>query len=86
MSVTVKLHSLLQHKFADGQDTFDVTAATPLESLREVESRLPKMKQWLYDAEGDLRPQVWFFVNGEKLHPDESDGDEVLILLAVAGG
>jgi molybdopterin converting factor small subunit len=91
MSVTVKLHSLLQHKFADGQDTFDVAAATPLDCLCEMESRFPKMKKWLYDAQGELRPQVWFFVNGEKLNPDErasplTDGDEVMILLAVAGG
>ena len=45
MTVQVKLHSLLQHKFAAGQDTFDVAATSPLECLHEMESLFPAMRR-----------------------------------------
>jgi hypothetical protein len=42
------------------------------------------MNDWIYETDGTIRPQVWFFVNGEKLADDErdkalKDGDELLI-------
>ncbi len=56
-----------------------------------MEGQFPKIKKWLYDKQGELRPQVWFLVNGERIYADKltkqlNDGDELLILLAVGGG
>lgn len=53
--------------------------------------QFPKIKKWLYDKQGELRPQVWFLVNGERIYADElnkqlNDSDELYILLAVGGG
>jgi molybdopterin converting factor small subunit len=91
MSVKVRVPSLLQLKLTGGQETFEVAAHTPLECLRALESQFPKMRKWLYDEHGDVRPQVWVFVNGEKVHPDEltrtlGDDDEVAFLFAISGG
>ena len=91
MSVKVILSSLLRQKVPNGQDTFQVSAGTPLDCLHELESRFPDMRKWLYDDRGGVRPQIWLFVNGEKIHPDElahtlADGDEVQIMLALSGG
>jgi len=91
MSVKVKVPSLLQVQITGGQETIEVEGHTPLECLRALESQFPKAGKWLYDGHGDLRPQVWVFVNGEKVYPDEltrtlNDDDEVSFLLAISGG
>ena len=56
-----------------------------------MREQFPKIRKWLYDKQGALRPQVWFFVNGERIYADEltrqlNDGDELFILLAISGG
>lgn len=91
MSVKVRVPSLLRKKLAPGQDALEVEATTPLECLQALEPLDPKTRKWLYDEEGEIRAQIWFFINGEKIRTDEltrtlSDGDEVSILLAVSGG
>ena len=90
MSVTVKINSLLQ-KYTDGQESVEVSGANPIECLKALDLKYPKLKKWLYDKEGNLRPQMWVFVNGERLFAEEltrplKDGDELSILLAIAGG
>ena len=72
-------------------DTVEVAASTPLECLQILVGRFPSLRQWVYDKEGRLLPSTMFFVNKEKLLPRElasplKDGDELLILLAFAGG
>jgi len=91
MSVKVRIPSLVQLKVTGGQETIEVVADTPLESLRALESRFPKVGKWLYDERGNLRPQVWVFINGEKVNPEDlngtlEDGDEVAFLFAISGG
>jgi len=90
MSVKVKISSLLRGS-TNGQEIVEVTGNTPLECLHSLESKFPKMKKWLYDKKGELRPQVWFFVNGERIFRDDlnkplNDGDELFVLLAISGG
>ncbi len=90
MSSTVKLAPLLR-KSAGGQETVEVNASSPLESLADLERQFPSVRRWLYDKQGDLRPEVIFFVNGERVFPEElsrplGDGDEVYLMLAIAGG
>jgi molybdopterin converting factor small subunit len=90
MSVNVKISLILQ-KFTDGQEMVEVPTDSPLECLHSVEKKFPKIRKWLYDKQGELRPQVWFLVNRERIYADEltkklNDNDELYILLAVGGG
>jgi len=90
MSLTIKLAPLLRTSVG-GRETVEVNASTPLESLADLERQFPEVRRWLYDTQGDLRPEVIFFVNRERAFPEEltrplQDGDEVYLMLAVAGG
>jgi molybdopterin converting factor small subunit len=90
MGVTIKVSSLFR-RFTNGQEFVEVTGNSPMECLHELEARFPKIKRWLYDKQGNLRPQVWFFVNGQKISADEmtkplKNGDELFFLLAISGG
>jgi molybdopterin converting factor small subunit len=90
MDVTIKIAALFR-KLTKGQEFVKVTGNNPLECLHELEARFPKIRRWLYDKQGNLRPQVWFFVNGQKISADDmnkplNDGDELFFTVAVSGG
>ena len=90
MRIRVKISSLLL-KYTGGQEIVEVNGSNPLECINGLKSKFPKMRRWLYDKEGELRPQIWLFVNGERIYSDDitkplSDGDELSILLAISGG
>lgn len=90
MDVTIKIAALFR-KFTNGQEFVKVTGNSPMECLHELETRFPKIRRWLYDKQGNLRPQVWFFVNGQKISADDmnkplNDGDELFFIVAVSGG
>jgi molybdopterin synthase sulfur carrier subunit len=89
MSVKVRVSSLLR-KFTDGQEVVEVTGHSATECLHNLEVQFPRIRQWLYDKQGNLLPQVQFYVNGERILVDELnnplDDAELLILLAIGGG
>jgi len=90
IAVKMQVSSILR-KYTNGKESVDVTGNSPLECLHDLEDRFPAIKRMLYDKQGELRPQFWFFVNGQKIRHDElnnplKDGDEILILLAISGG
>ncbi len=90
MSVKVRLPSLLR-KYANGQELLEVKGYSPVECLHNLVVQFPDIRRWVYDKQGELRPQVWFFTNGERISADEltnrlKDGDEPFILLALGGG
>jgi len=90
MSVKVRISSLLC-KYANGQELLEVTGYSPVECLHNLVVQFPDIRRWVYDKQGELRPQVWFFTNGERISADEltnrlKDGDELFILLALGGG
>jgi molybdopterin synthase sulfur carrier subunit len=70
----------------------ETTGATVKEALADLEERFPGMRDRLYDDEGKLRRFVNIYVNDEDvrfLKGEEtslSDGDEVSIVPAIAGG
>lgn len=93
MKVRVGLSYLLRHfgGLTAEPDRMEVAASTPLECLQVLVGRFPSLRQWVYDKEGNLLASTMFFVNKEKLLPREfasplKDGDELLIVLAFAGG
>jgi len=90
MSVKIRVSSLLR-KFTNWQEVVEVAGHNALECLHNLEVQCPDIRQWLYDKQGKLLPQVQFYVNGERVYADElanpvKDGDEVFILLAIGGG
>lgn len=90
MSVKVRVSSLLR-KFTNGQEVVEVAGHSATECLHNLEVQFPGIRQWLYDKQGNLLPQVQFYVNGERILVDEltnplEDNDELLILLAIGGG
>ena len=87
MSVKVKIPSLLR-QFTNKQEVVEVTAYDALECLKNLTAQFPGLRRWLYDKQGELRPQVHIFINGERASASEllKDGDELLIMLAIAGG
>ncbi|MBA7713772.1 hypothetical protein ES703_122782 [subsurface metagenome] len=95
ISVKVKIPLILR-QFTNGQEVVEVPASNALECLHNLTAQFPSLRRWLYNKQGELRPQVWFFVNGERINRERinadeltnplRDGDELLIMLAVAGG
>ncbi len=90
MHVNVKISGFVR-KFADQQETIEVTGNTVDECLTNLESRFPEIKEWLHDEDGNLQNHIWLVVNGHTIYSDElntslNDGDEILILLAIGGG
>jgi len=90
MSVKLRIPPLLR-KYTNRQELFDVTGYSPIECLDNLVLQFPGLRRWLYDKQGELRPQVWFFVNGERIYADEftnplKDGDELFVFLAIGGG
>jgi len=90
LSVRVRLSTLLRERAA-GNETVQVEGGTPVECVHGLVALFPDLRALLFDKNGTLRPQVWFFVNGEKLTPDDleralSDGDELSLLIAISGG
>ena len=90
MSVKVKI-PLFLNKYANGQELLEVEGYSLIECAHNLVIQMPELKRWLYDKQGELRPQVWFFVNDERIYDYEftkslKDGDELFFLLAGGGG
>jgi len=84
--IKVTIHELLRHlsRIEYGQEVFKAEASSALEGLSAAMQRFPSMREWTHKEDGVLSPQVWFFVNGERLPDSETtrplkDGDELLI-------
>ena len=90
MSVKVKIAPLLR-KYTNRQELFEVMGNSPMDCTNKLVAQFPDIRRWLYDEQGRLRPQVWFFVNGERIYAEDyarplNDGDELNIFLAIGGG
>lgn len=91
MAVKVLIPTPLQ-KFTNNQATIECTGANVTELLDSLENSCPGIKARLYDDQGQLRRFVNFYVNDEDIRFLEgpntplTDGDEVSIVPAVAGG
>ncbi len=83
---------LLLRRHTAGADRLELSASTAGECLVELERRYPGLSSELRDAEGLLRTSVNLYVNGQDvrylagLHTPLGDGDELTILVPIAGG
>jgi molybdopterin converting factor small subunit len=91
MAVKVLIPTPLQ-KLANDQATIECSASTITELLDSLEASCPGIKARLCDDNGKLRRFVNFYLNSEDIrfldgeNTALSDGDEVSIVPAIAGG
>ncbi len=90
MSVKINIHPVLQH-FTSDQDVVEVGGHTVGDCLKELVARFPEVRQGLFDKDGKLLNYVDVYVNGESAYPEElarsvRDGDELHLVMVIAGG
>ena len=93
MAIEVRIPTILR-TYNSGEKAVDASGSTLIELIDDLESNHPGIKERLVDADnnGDLRRFVNVYVNDEDvrflggLGAQLSDGDQVVVLPAVAGG
>jgi molybdopterin converting factor small subunit len=89
--ITVHIPSVLS-RLADGQRTIAASGATLGEAIDDVVGRHPQLAPRLRDADGQPYSFVTFYLNDEDIRftggfaAAVADGDEVVIVPAIAGG
>lgn len=77
---------------ADGQSSLDVQATTISDAVAQLVDSHSDLKGFLQDDEGRPLAYLNFFVNESSIAADQwdqfalNDGDELLIVSAIAGG
>ena len=90
MAIEVRIPTILR-SYTGGEKTVEGSGTTLAELVDDLETNHPGIKERLLDGE-ELRRFVNVYVNDEDvrfaggLHAPVSDGDQVVILPAVAGG
>ncbi len=91
MSVQVRIPTPLR-KFTAGQEIVSVDGETVGEALANLMSEHPELKAKIFGDNGEIRRFVNVFANDEDIRFQEkmdtklSDGDQVSIVPAIAGG
>jgi molybdopterin synthase sulfur carrier subunit len=91
LPVQVHVTSVIQ-KAVDGQRQFAADGSTVGEMLQNIESRYPGFRDQVMDQQGQLHRFVNIYLNDEDIRylngaeTALSDGDQVSILPALAGG
>lgn len=91
MSIMVRIPTPLR-RVTNGQDKVSVNGSSVNEIIGDLDSQFPGLKERLCDEQGDLRNFVNIYVNGEDvrfldgINSPTSEGDEISIVPAVAGG
>ncbi len=91
MSIMVRIPTPLR-RMTNGQDKVEVESTVLSELVEKLNGEFPGFKDRLVDEEGELRYFVNIYLNGEDvrfmdgLKTATSDGDEISIVPAVAGG
>lgn len=91
MSVLLHLPAVLA-RHSGGQRTIATTGTTVGEAVADASARFPALRSRLVDNAGSPYPFVTYYLNDEdiRLHggfsTPVSDGDDVIIVPAVAGG
>ena len=91
MSVTLQLPSVLA-KLADGRRTLETRGATLGDVVDDVAARFPALAPRLRDEAGKPYAFVTFYVNDDDARfqggfaASVRDGDEIIIVPAIAGG
>lgn len=91
MGITVRIPTPLR-RMTNGKDKVEVESANLNELVEKLNGEYPGFKDRLVDENGELRYFVNIYLNGEDVRFMEglgtttSEGDEISIVPAVAGG
>jgi sulfur-carrier protein len=91
MSITVHLPAVLA-RLSDGQRKITAVGATVGDAVTDVSTQFPALRSRLVDDAGCPYPFITYYLNDEDIRhrggfdATVSDGDDVLIVPAVAGG
>jgi molybdopterin synthase sulfur carrier subunit len=90
VSVKVNLHPYFTH-ITEGKNVLEVEGKTVGQCLEDMVQQYPELKEWLYSEEGDLSNLYEVYVNMESAQPERlakpvRDGDEIHIVIIIAGG
>lgn len=91
MAIKVRIPTPLR-RLTDGADTVDAEGTTVGAVFENLERRHPGFREHICDENGQVRRYVNVYVNGEdirfssNLDTAVSDGDELSIVPAIAGG
>ncbi len=90
MGATVKILPYLQYH-TGGKTAVAVEGATVAECLADLVGQFPALRTVLFDGSGALLDYVDVYVNGqssyhEGLSKAVREGDELLVILLIAGG
>ena len=94
MAIEVRIPTILR-TYTDGAKAVEADGATLTALIDDLEQKFPGIKERLIDSsagEGDLRRFVNVYINDEDvrfiggLDAGLADGDQVVVLPAVAGG
>lgn len=90
MSVKVKIHKT-HRQFTDGLEVVEVEGRRVGDCLGDLVRRFPAFKEALFDKKGRLLNVIEIYVNMESTYPEElakkvQDGDEIHIVVMLAGG
>jgi molybdopterin converting factor small subunit len=90
MSVKVHLHPYLIH-LAENKDIHEVNGKTVRECFEKLVERYQKLDEWLFDKDRNLNNMFDVFVNmqstmSEKLETKVADGDDINLVVVIAGG
>ncbi len=90
MSIKVHIHPSIQY-VTDDRQIVEVDGNSVGECFRNLITIYPELDEWLFEEKGKLSKYIDIFVNDESAYPEElrrpvKDGDEIYILMQIAGG
>ena len=91
MAISVRIPTPLR-KLTEGKAEVDATGSTIQELFDNLESQHAGIKEKVFDDEGEIRRFIIVSLNGEDVRyidgaaTSVSDGDEITIVPAIAGG
>lgn len=91
MAITITLPAVLA-KLADGRHALEASGGTLGEAVADVAARYPALAMRLRDEQGNPYRFVTFYLNDEDIRFSGGfkaavrDGDEVIVVPAIAGG
>ena len=90
MSVKININPTLCH-YTNNQGVVEVNGDTVGQCLNHLVKQFPSIEKALFDKNGKLLNYIDIYVNGESAYPEElakpvNDGDELHIVITIAGG
>ena len=90
MAININLHKT-HRKHADGLEVVSVSGDTIGACIDDLIRQHPALKEKLFDNNCNLRHYLEIYLNNQSAYPDElkratQDGDEIYIVILLAGG